>query len=282
MASVGSVLMRSVVTPRLLPSALALLIGRRRLIWAMAKREVTDRYTGQMLGGVWAVMHPLLLMGVYLFVFGVVFQMRIGGTSELPLDYTTYLLSGLVPWLSMQEALAKAPVSVTNNAGLVKQVVFPLEVLPIKTVLASLLPQVVSMTVLITYVTVQYGAPPPTYLLLPVLLGIQIGQMFGLALFLSAIGVYLRDLKDLVQVTLLLSMYLLPVFYLPSMVPALFRPLLYLNPFSYLVWCYQDVCYFGRIEHPWAWLVATVLSVTWFLAGWLVFTRLKPMFGNAL
>jgi lipopolysaccharide transport system permease protein len=116
----------------------------------------------------------------------------------------------------------------------------------------------------------------------PVLLVIQLGQMFGLALLLSAIGVYLRDLKDLVQVAMLLSMYLLPVFYLPSMVPALLRPLLYVNPFSYLIWCYQDAFYFGRFEHPWAWLVASVLSVTWFIAGWVVFARLKPMFGNAL
>ena len=265
-----------------LPGAVTLLVGRRRLILAMAKREITDRYAGQMLGGVWAVVHPLLVMAVYLFVFGFVFRMRIGGTSELPLDYTTYLLAGLVPWLSMQDALAKAPVSVTSNSGLVKQVVFPLEVLPIKSVLASLLPQVVSTTVLIAYVTVKFGVPPATYLLLPVLLLIQLGQMFGLALFLSAIGVYLRDLKDIVQVSMLLSMYLLPVFYLPSMVPELFRPLLYLNPFSYLIWSYQDVFYFGRIDHPWAWVVATVLSLTWFVAGWLVFTRLKPMFGNAL
>jgi lipopolysaccharide transport system permease protein len=265
-----------------LQAAAALLIRQRRLIWAMAKREISDRYAGQMLGAVWAIAHPLLVMAVYLFVFGYVFKTRIGGTRELPLDYTTYLLAGLVPWLSIQEALTKAPVSVTSNASLVKQVVFPLEVLPIKGVLASLLPQAVSLTVLVIYVIATFGGLHATYLLLPLVVLIQIGQMCGLSLLLAAIGVYLRDLKDIIQVVLLLGMYLLPIFYLPSMVPVMFRPLLYLNPFSYIVWCYQDVCYFGRIEHPWAWVVASALAVIFFVTGWVVFRRLKPMFGNVL
>lgn len=259
-----------------------LLVRQRRLIWAMARREVSDRYAGQMLGGVWAVGHPLILMGVYLFVFGYVFRTRIGGTRELPLDYTTYLLAGMVPWLGIQETLNKAAVSVTSNANLVKQVVFPLEVLPIKSVLASLLTQLVCLVILVAYVLASYGALSAMYLLLPIVLLIQLGQVCGLALMLSALGVYIRDLKDIVQVATLVSMYLLPVFYLPAMVPETFRPLLYLNPFSYLVWCYQDVCYFGRLEHPWAWVVASALSVTFFTSGWLVFKRLKPMFGNAL
>ena len=64
---------------------------------------------------------------------------------------------------------------------------------------------------------------------------------------------YFRDVKDFVQVFCIAGMYLMPVVYLPKMVPGVFRPLLNLNPFSYMVWCYQDACYFGRFEHPWAW-----------------------------
>ena len=265
-----------------LANGAALIVRQRRLIWAMAKREITDRYAGQMLGAVWAVGHPLILMAVYVFVFGYVFRTRIGGTHELPLDYTTYLLSGLVPWLCVQESLNKAPTSVTANTSLVKQVVFPTEVLPVKSVLASLVTQLVSTAILVVYVLASYGSLPLTYLLLPVALIIQVTQVIGLALMLAALGVYLRDLKDLVQVGTLVSMYLLPVFYLPAMVPSLFRPLLYANPFSYTVWIYQDLCYFGRIEHPIAWVVAAVLSLAFFISGWLVFQRLKPMFGNVL
>ena len=148
-----------------------------------------------------------------------------------------------------------------RNASLVKQVVFPTEVLPVKSVIASLVTQLVSLAILVIYVLGSHGSLPLTYLLLPVALLIQVTQVIGLALMLAALGVYLRDLKDLVQVGTLVSMYLLPVFYLPAMVPSLFRPLLYLNPFSYTVWIYQDLCYFGRIEHPVAWIVASVLSL---------------------
>ena len=255
---------------------------RRHLIWALAKREVLDRYAGQAFGRFWAIGHPLLLMAVYLFVFGYVFRMRIGGTRELPLDYTTYLLSGLMPWLGMAEALNKAPVAITNNASLVKQVVFPLEVLPIKGALASLLPQCVSLVVLMIYVLVTYRMLPATYMLLPVLIIIQFAIMVGVSLLLSAIGVYIRDLKDVVQVAMLIGVYLLPIFYLPSMVPAMFRPIIYLNPLAHLIWCYQDALYFGRIAHPVSWAVTVLTGVIAVSAGWRLFNRLKLMFGNVL
>jgi lipopolysaccharide transport system permease protein len=254
----------------------------RQLIVAMAKREIFDRYAGQMLGAAWALAHPLIVMGVYLFMFGYVFRVRIGGTQELPLDYTTYLLAGLVPWLGLAEGINKAPTAVTSNANLVKQVVFPLEVLPIKTVLASLLAQATGLVVLVGYVAISYGSIPPTYLLLPLVVVMQFLLTVGVAYLLSAVGVFVRDLKDVVQVLTLVGVYLLPVLYLPAMVPELFRPLLYLNPLTYLIWCYHDICYFGRFEHPWAWAVMVPLSFGTFVVGSRVFHRLRPMFGNVL
>jgi lipopolysaccharide transport system permease protein len=248
----------------------------------MAKRDVFERYAGQLLGGAWAIAHPLLLMSVYLFIFGFVFRTRVGGTRELPLDYTAYVLSGLVPWLSIQEALNRASTAITGSASLVKQVVFPVEVLPVKSVVASLLPQAVSLTVLTAYILWSHGSLHATYALLPALVVMQVSQMIGLSLLLSAVGVYVRDLKDVVQFAMVVGIYLLPIFYLPAMVPSSFRPLLYLNPFSYLVWCYQDASYFGRFEHPWAWVVSAVLSGVVFSSGWFVFRRLRPTFGNAL
>lgn len=262
--------------------AWALIRRQRHLIWTMAKREISDRYAGQMIGVFWAVGHPVLMMAVYLFVFGYVFKMKIGGTTELPLDYTTYLLAGLAPWLGVQDMLAKAPIAVTNNASLVKQVVFPLEVLPLKGVVASVLTEIVTFCVLMAYVVISYRTLPATFVLLPIVIGLQIAQGCGISFLLSAVGVYVRDLKDVVQVLTLISIYLLPVFYLPSMVPPIFKPLLYLNPFSYLIWCFQDACYFGRIAHPWAWVASTIFSALFFVTGWRVFRRLKPMFGNAL
>lgn len=261
---------------------ISLLTRHRDLTWEMAKREISDRYAGQAFGPLWAIAHPLFMMGLYVFIFAFVFKMKIGGTVEMPLDYTTYLLSGLVAWMGCQEAMTKSCTAITSHAALVKQVVFPLEILPVKGVLAALFPQSVSLAILILYVVVTNGSLPVTYLLIPVLLIFQILGMIGVSYLLAPIGAYFRDIKDFVQLFSLAGVYLMPVFYLPTWVPELFKPLLYLNPFSYLIWCYQDALYFGRFEHPWAWVVTSVLSVTVFVLGYRAFRKLKPLLGNVL
>lgn len=260
----------------------SLLTRHRDLTWEMAKREVSDRYAGQAFGPLWAIAHPLFMMGLYVFIFAFVFKMKIGGTVEMPLDYTTYLLSGLVAWMGCQEAMTKSCTAITSHAALVKQVVFPLEILPVKGVLAALFPQSVSLIILILYVLATHGSLPVTYLLIPVLLGFQVMGMIGVSYLLAPIGAYFRDIKDFVQLFSLAGVYLMPVFYLPTWVPELFKPLLYLNPFSYLIWCYQDALYFGRFEHPWAWVVTGTLSVMVFILGYRAFRKLKPLLGNVL
>jgi lipopolysaccharide transport system permease protein len=260
----------------------ALATRHRQLAVAMARREVSDRYAGHVLGTLWSVAHPLVLMAVYVFIFGVVFRVAMGASSDEPFNYTVYILSGLIPWLAVADALNRAPTAVTGNANLVKQVVFPIEVLPAKTVLASLLPQVVQMAILVSYVLIVYRHLPATYLLLPLLVAVQTIGLIGASYLLASLSVYLRDIKDIVQVFTVVGAYLMPMFYLPSMVPELFRPLLYANPLSYMIWCYQDTFYYGRFEHPWAWLVFVGGSAVVFYAGARVFGTLKPHFGSAL
>lgn len=261
---------------------LGLLTRHRQLTWEMTRREIADRYAGQMLGAIWAVAHPLALMAVYVFVFAFVFRIKIGGTAELPLDYTTYILSGLIPWMAFQESMNKGTTAILANANLVKQVVFPIEVLPVKTVFASFSTQIVATAGLAAYVFATHGRLLWTYGLLPVLFLFQALAMIGVAYVFSAVSVYFRDLKDFVQVFCVAGMYVMPVFYLPSMVPELFRPLLYFNPFSYLAWCYQDACYFGRLEHAWAWPVFCGGSLGVFYGGYRVFRKLKLCFGSVL
>lgn len=261
----------------------ALMRGHRTLAVEMAKRELTERYSGQALGIFWAVAHPLFLIGLYVFVFVVVFKTKIdtrGGA--MPLDYTTYILSGLIPWLALQECLAKAATAVTGNANLVKQVIFPVELLPVKTVLATTITQVISSVLLLMYVIATQRTAWATFLLLPVLMVLQCVFAIGLAFLLSAVGAFFRDLKDFIQIFTMAGVYLLPIFYLPDWVPRVFKPILYANPFSYVTWCYQDAVYFGRFEHPVAWIVFPLLSCSTFVLGYRVLRRLKPLLGNVL
>jgi lipopolysaccharide transport system permease protein len=261
---------------------LALFTRHRQLTLEMARRELHDRYLGQVFGVLWALLHPLVLMAVYVFVFAFIFKIRLGGTEQLPLNYTVYLLSGLIPWLTFQDALAKSSTVIPNNANLVKQVIFPVEVLPVKGVLASLATQAVFVALLTGYVLAAYHYVPATYLLVPVLMVMQGLFMIGVGYLVSAVSVYFRDVKDLVQVFAVTGVYLIPAFYLPEQIPGAFRLILFLNPVSHLIWCYQDLLYYGRIEHWWAWAVLLPMSVACFYGGYRVFSVLRTMFGNVL
>jgi lipopolysaccharide transport system permease protein len=261
---------------------IALFRRRGRLIYELTKREIDERYSGQVFGALWTIGHPVLLTLVYIFLFGFVFRARTGGTIDMPLDYTAYMLAGIIPWLVFQEALGKASTVIIANANIVKQVIFPLEVLPVKSVLATIVTEIIFLFLLIIYTLITSRTLPWTYLLLPILILFQALGMIGMSYLLSSVGAYFRDLKDFVQVFLSIAFFIMPILYLPESIPAVIRPILYLNPLSYMIWCYQDLLYFGQFAHPWAWAVFLLGSVFVFIFGFRVFRKLKTMFGNVL
>ncbi|MBP2434201.1 ABC transporter permease [Bradyrhizobium elkanii] len=261
---------------------MSLLLGQRKIAFAMAVRELRMRYAGQFAGTFWIVGHPLFQMCVFVFVFAVVFKQRIGGTVELPRDYTTYILAGLVPWLSLSSALPGFCGSIVGNANLVKQFAFQLEILAVKDVMISMVFWLIGIMILIVYCLVVDHSLPWTYLLLPVIFALHVMFAVGLGWFLSSVGVFIRDMKDVMTVLVTAGIYVLPVVYLPSWVPAIFRPLVVVNPLSSMIWVYQDALYYGRIEHPYAWISFAALSIFSFVFGLRTFVALKPFFGKAL
>lgn len=262
--------------------SIALLYRFRQLIWEMTKAEISKRYVGQTFGAIWAIVHPAFLIAVYVFVFSYVFKSRFGGTVDIPLNYTAYLLSGMIPWLAFSETLSTGPSVILANVNLVKQHVFPVEVLPIKEVLASSVTLLIAMMFMIVYVLWTHGALLWSYLLLPVVILLQILAMVGVCYILSSVGVYFRDLKDFIAAYNKAGLFLIPVLYLPTAMPGALKAILYINPFSYMVWCYQDILFYGRIEHPFAWVVYVTLSLGVFYAGYRIFTKLKPGLGDVL
>jgi lipopolysaccharide transport system permease protein len=252
----------------------------RPLIWELAKRDLRDRFAGQFFGVVWAVGHPLFLMALYVFVFVYIFPVRFSGDSAFAGDFTISVLAGLIPWLTFQDVLATSPAVIRNNASLVKQIVFPVEVLPVKAVLASTVAQLVATGVLVIYALAR-GAQEPTFLLWPILFGAQLLAMVGASYLLSAIGVFFRDLKDFVQIFCAVNLFLQPILYIPEHLPRAFRAVFYANPFSYMVWCYQDI-FLGRIAHPEAWVVYPVGSLGLFYLGFRLFRKMKLGFGDVL
>lgn len=260
----------------------ALYVKQRHLLVEMVKRDILDPHAGHVLGGIWMVVHPLAMMGVYMFLFGVVMKARIHQSHEMPLDYSAYILSGMVPWLAVQLAMTKAASVIVSNRNLVKQTIFPVEILPARAVISAMVPQAISLVALIIYVLFTHGGLFWTYLLLLPLLVLHLAFMLGISFVLSAVSVAVRDMKELVQVFSLVGIFLVPVVFLPDWVPAVFKPVIYANPFSYLIWCYQDVLYFGRIAHPLAWVVTFILALVSLGMGSRLFGRVKSFFGDAL
>jgi lipopolysaccharide transport system permease protein len=265
-----------------LAEVLSLLKRHRQLLWEMTKRELTERHAGQMFGSFWALGQPLILIAVYVFAFSFVFKCTLSDSAGMPLNYTSYLLSGLIPWIAFQDAMTRSVTAIAVNANLVKQVVFPIELLPLRGVLIAMATQALGTTLLLIYVLAFQGSIPWTYLFLPLLWLAQLFTMSGFAFVLSSIGTYFRDIKELVHLFVTVGMFVTPISYLPQWVPALIRPLLYLNPFSYLCWCYQDLCFYGRLAHPWAFPVVFMGSLAAFCCGYRVFRKLKTHFGSVL
>jgi lipopolysaccharide transport system permease protein len=252
------------------------------MLLEMTRDDLTGRYRGQWFGSAWVFVHPLSLTLLYLFLFGVVFAQRLGGTRELPLNYTAYILSGLIPWLTFQMSMSTAVVAITANAQLVKQFTFPIELLPIRDVLAASVTFGVGMSATLLYVALAQGVVMPTWALIPVIFAAQLAAMSGTALLLSAISVFFRDIKDFVTLFSMVAMFMMPIVYLPGWVPEIFRPVLWLNPFSYMAWVYQDAIYFGRFEHPWAWPIFFGWATLVFIGGFRLFRATKMMFASVL
>ncbi|MBV9249950.1 MAG: ABC transporter permease [Acetobacteraceae bacterium] len=249
---------------------------RRSLLFEMTRREITDRYAGQWFGWTWAALHPLAVVCIFIFLFTTVFNTRFPQNSNLPRDYSTYLLSGLIPWLSMQAALSASATALTSAPNLVKQALFPIEVLPARHVLASLLPLAVGLAVLLLYMMMADGALPISVVLLPVAVALHLVFILGVSLALSCLGAFMRDVKDLIQVYLQIGTYIIPIVYLPGWVPDTLRPIVMANPFGFFVTVYQDVLFYGSIVNPLYWLLAFLAAGASFLLGLRLFAKLQP------
>jgi lipopolysaccharide transport system permease protein len=230
---------------------------------------------------VWAIIHPVVTIAVFIFMFGVVFRTKVDTGLDIPGDHTLYMMSGLVPWLVTADVLGRSSAIVSSQASLVKQVVFPVEVLPVKMVLATLPTFLIGFAGLLMY-GLAVGRTSPALLLYPLAALPLYLFLIGVGFAFSAVGVFLRDIREVVQVYTLIGIYVSPVFYFMDWVPERLRFLIYLNPVTIFVESFHDSAYFGGIRSWLVWLLASGLGIAATCLGATVFARLKPYFGSYL
>jgi lipopolysaccharide transport system permease protein len=265
-----------------LSEAAATLTRHKELVAEMTRREVIDRFAGSALGGVWAIAAPALLLGANVFCFMYVMRLRFS-PEDSGLKYAFYVLAGNTPWLALQDALGRATFAVVANAGLVKQIVFPSEILPAKVALGAL-PGLLVGVVIVVALGIVSGSITLLgfFVLLPVAIGYFLIMTAGLVYMLATLGVFLRDIREIITVVLSIGMFVHPIFYPPGSAPAWVETLFVFSPFSHLIWCFRDALFDGRILHPWSWFIAPIIALIFFAIGWRVFRMLRPSFGNVL
>lgn len=261
-------------------SPIKMMYQRRELIRELARRELRDRHTGQLLGVLWAYGHPLLLMAFYTVLFAYVFPARYASNGSI-LDFSVNIFAGIVPWLAFQDLLGRSPSILVGHSNLVKQIVFPTEVLPVKTALASTMPYSVGLLFAIGYAG-WHNTLSWLSLTVPLLVLCQMAAMVGAAFLLSAAGVFLRDLRDIVTVFCSVNLFAQPILYNPFSTPEWLNQAFAFNPFSYLTWCWQDALYRGSIVHTSAWIIFPLGSFCVLAVGWAMFERTRHSFGDAL
>ena len=253
------------------------------LIWQFTKRDVLSRYRGSYLGILWSLLRPLALLTMYTIVFGFIFESKLGNRpDETKLDFALALFCGLILFEFFAECVARAPVLMLSNTNYVTKVVFPLEILPVMTVGASLTQLVISFIPLLIGQQLVHGLIPVTVLYLPVVLLPLILLCLGITWLVASLGVFIRDINSIMPVLMQIVMYSGAIFYSINKVPAHFLPLVRSNPLTTVIDHTRAVVLYGTppVWSQYAWVLAAGIVVM--LAGYTFFMRTKNAFADVM
>jgi len=254
----------------------------RGLLGTLTARELKARYRGSVLGFLWSLANPLLLLAVYSFVFGVLFRpARSQGIGEGP--YALFIVCGLFPWIWLSTSALEGSMSLIANSGPIRKAVFPAELLPMVVVLSNLVHLLLALPVVLaallaTWLLSHQSVGGPAVALLPLVLLLHLPMVAGLAIGAAALTVHFKDVRDLLANFLTLLFFLTPILYDLSFFGDRFRAVAWvvrLNPFTPFTLAYQQVLFFGRPPSPLLWAQMAVVSLFFWIAGSWLFDRLR-------
>jgi homopolymeric O-antigen transport system permease protein len=256
------------------------LATHRHLLATMVRRDISARFAGSSLGGLWTLIHPAIMLSLYTMVFAYIYRVP---RMEGGYGFTEFVFCAMWPWMAFQEACLRSVTAVTENANLVKKLQFPSELLVISVVLSSFLTQGIGFVLFLVGLMVWKGAVSVVsivLLLLPLLLHIILAV--GIGMILACGNVFFRDVGQLASAGFTIWFFLTPVIYPPSLIPAVLRPILRWNPVAPLIEWYRSLIlshtFVGGIEVVYCMLVAGGL----FAFGTYLFHRCRGYFADYL
>ncbi|MBN2885767.1 MAG: ABC transporter permease [Chromatiaceae bacterium] len=262
-------------------SPLLSLWQHRALLLRLVRREVLGRYRGSVLGILWSLFNPLLMLGVYTFVFTVIFEARWAGSGTRT-EFAMLLFLGLILFNLFAECVNQAPTLVLRHVNYVKKVVFPLEILVPIALGAALFHAIVSLGVWLLAYVLFFGWPHPSLVLLPLTVLPLLLFSLGLSWLLASLGVFLRDVAQVVVILTTVLLFLSPIFYPLTAIPEPYRVLLLFNPLAPTIEQTRAVLFWGQApEWPSYVLNLSVAAlVAWLGYAW--FQRTRRGFADVL
>jgi lipopolysaccharide transport system permease protein len=251
------------------------------LIRSMVRRDILARYRGSFGDVFWTILNPLLLTLTYFFVFGI--MMRAPGVSRSA--FALYFLAGMLPWLPFSEAVGRAPSVLLEYRNFVKKLVFPVETLPVNHVLAGFVTEGFTLIVFLIFLLIARGSVPPTVLWIPVLLVPQFLFTVGVGWFLSALGIFMRDLGQIIGFILTFWFFITPICYPETQMAQLPHEAVWIlskNPIYILVRGYRAILLDGHApewQAMWKlWLASGIVCIL----GHAWFYKLRSSFADVL
>jgi lipopolysaccharide transport system permease protein len=249
---------------------------------SMTWRKILEQYRGAVLGPLWALITPLAMLTVFTFVFGVVFQSRWHeGTTNI-VEFAIILFCGMTTYAIFANCLSAAPNMVSGQRNLVKKIVFPLHMLPLVLLGDALFDAAISYALLIVFETAFGGGLHPTMLLLPVLIVPLCLFVLGLVWFVGALGVYVSDIRQLVQPVVTALMFLSAVFYPLSAMPGWIRPILEMTPLAGTIEMVRNAMVFNTAPDLLTFCVLLATGILVALSGFAFFQATRKGFADVL
>jgi lipopolysaccharide transport system permease protein len=253
-----------------------LIYDHRRVLYATSFTDIRARYMGTLIGLLWAVLYPFLFLALYAVVYTVILQVRLERYSSI--DYVLLIFAGLIPFLGFSEGLSPSAMAVVSNKSLLRNTMFPIELLPVKAVITSSVSMTVGLLGIMAalwsrghFSLVQFGVVP--------IFVLQLVFSIGLGWVLAALTVFFRDIAQILNVLVLFLMLFSPIGYTADMIPKAMLPIMQFNPLFYLIELYRSTLIDDVL--PWQTLLLFGAgSLLLFAFGHITFMRLKPVFAE--
>jgi ABC-type polysaccharide/polyol phosphate export permease len=256
------------------------LIERRTLITQLVKRDFQQRYIGSAAGWLWGLVHPLVLLGSYVFVFDFLLH-QTTGPGAVTTNYPMFLFAGMLPWLLFSETVQRSSGCLVEQANLITKTIFPAEIVPVSIFFSSLINHLLALALVILGAAIFLKHMTPILLMLPITMLLVGLFAVGIGWIAAAFQVYLRDTAQVLTVILTLWFWATPIFLTEDKYKGWAVFVLRTNPLTYIVRAYREIL-LGHAIPLADLLVTATCAVTAFVCGGLVFRYMKRGFADIL